>query len=164
MEDVFTPAVLGALAIGGLGCAGWLVICVWLARRASRAMDADMGRARLLLMAYGTLPTVAKEWRRPEISELIIRANQNLGRVHGVRRRHYEARMGELHVLAAQAGMDWPHPPDRMQPPLREGQDPPSPRWNPEQNRVCRAGVGDAGIARTNPALGFRGPMERQRL
>jgi hypothetical protein len=110
MDLLFILLVLGAIVATVIGYVIWIVFFVWAVKKGVSAIQTDMDRAQKLIQAYGSLPISAKAQREGQILQLLGQANTHLQQLDGLRRQQYEVKVGELHSMAAQAGIDWTPP------------------------------------------------------
>jgi hypothetical protein len=111
MELLFILLVIGAIVVGILSYVIWIVFFVWAVKKGIESLQADMTRAQQLLQQYQFLPPPSQAQMRPEILQLLTQANAHLQQMDSLRRQRYDLKVGELHSMAAQAGIDWTPPP-----------------------------------------------------
>jgi hypothetical protein len=113
-QTVHCQAVLiiygGALAASAIIYVIWTVFVVWAVKKGTEAVQADMNRAQQLLQTYGSMPKSRQVQMKPELLRLLASTNAQLQQMDHLRRQQYEVKVGELHSMAAQAGIDWTPP------------------------------------------------------
>jgi cytoskeletal protein RodZ len=111
MDLLFILLVLGAIVATAIGYVIWIVFFVWAVKKGVDAMQKDMNRAQGLIQTYRTVPTSTQAQMKPDILQLLANASTHLQQMDNLRRQQYEVKVGELHSMAAQAGIDWTPPP-----------------------------------------------------
>lgn len=113
MDLIYVMLIVSAV-LGVIGSVAWFVFYVWLAKKVISVVQRDLDQLipnlEQLLKSYSNLPANKQTQQKTQIMNMMMQANSQMRQMQDIQRQKYEVRMGELHGMAASAGIDWTPP------------------------------------------------------
>jgi hypothetical protein len=110
-DSGFIAAIVFLMILGGLGSIAWWVFVIWLGSKVWRAaasqLDGLLPQIEAQLRTYQYLPPSQRAGQDAQIAAMMFKLNQGMRQIDSVHRARYEARVGEISSMAAQAGIDF---------------------------------------------------------
>jgi hypothetical protein len=109
-DSSFVTLIIVMVVVAVLGMVAKWAFLIFLGMKAVKYMrnfDKQIPTIQQQLTQFNTMSAQQQQMTRPEIIAMLDRMNSQRGKLDAIHRQQYEARVGELQGMAANAGIDW---------------------------------------------------------